>query len=585
MIHPRTGDQIVFNGEIYNFAELRDRLRADGETFAGHSDTEVLLHGLSRHGPDYIRKLRGMFAFAFFNAREQSLLLARDPVGIKPLYIARTPGGLVFASEVRAVLASGVVPRDWDMRTIAGFLAYGAPQQPQTIFSAVRSFPAGCYQLIRADQFDGALPPPVRYWDWPECDKTITERQAVEEIRAVMETAVKEHLVADVPVGVFLSSGLDSTIVGSLAAKHTPHLRAFTVGFADQPDMSEAPLAAETARLVGLEHVDIQITGADAAASVVPWLESIDQPSLDGHNTYVISKAVRAAGITVALSGQGGDELFGGYPTFTDVPRLRAMLRLFAWVPVPTRKALLRLASLRRPEAIRQKLLDIAGCRAQVLDLYLQRRRAMSNSQLATLGIESARLGLDDGFLTDDALGGLHFNGDRIADISRLECHFFQGNMLLRDVDCNSMAHSLEIRVPILDQRMLDLACRIPGPVRLPPGGKSKHLLRTAFADVLRPALLQQKKMGFTLPIRRWMTGPLRGLCEDALASLKSNDILRAGGIDSIWNAFLKEPESPIWTRAFSLCVLGHYMAKMTNSQLKAPVTSAGPTHPQPAET
>jgi asparagine synthase (glutamine-hydrolysing) len=562
MINPETGDQIIFNGEIYNFQCLARDLAAEGIPLHGHSDTEVLLHGLSLWGTDLIPRLEGMFAFAFYNAREQSVLLARDPVGIKPLYVAHIPGGLVFASEVRAVLASGIVAREWDMQAIAALLAYGAPQQPNTIFASIKSFPPGCFQTINPRQI-ARLPSPQRYWTYPACDDRLDEARSIEAIRTTMEDSVRDHLVADVPVGVFLSSGIDSTIVGTLAGKFSPHIRAFTVGFTDQPDMSEVPLAAETARLAGLRHVDVQITGADAEAACAHWLAVLDQPSMDGLNTYVISQAVRKEGIAVALSGQGGDELFGGYPSFVDVPRLVSMLRLISWMPIPLRKALFRTASFRKSEAVRQKLLDIIECKPRIMELYLQRRRAMSNSQLASLGITARTLGLNDAYLSEACLDGLRFDGDSTADISRLESHFFQGNMLLRDVDANSMAHSLEIRVPILDKRMLDLACRIPGDVRLPPHARSKHLLRTAFEPMFRPSLMQQKKKGFTLPIRRWMHGPLRELCEASLRHLKSSEMLHAEGVDSVWNTFLKQPESPIWSRAFVLCVLGFYMRKM----------------------
>lgn len=575
MVHPDTGDQLIFNGEIYNYLELRDALKSEGVRFAGHGDTEALLHGLSRWGAGCVPRLKGMFAFAFYNVREQSLLLARDPVGIKPLYVARIPGGgIAFASEVRAILASGAVSREWDIQAVASLLAYGAVQQPHTVFAAIRSFPPGCHQVISAQRPDDP-PSPQRYWRFPDCDRSVTEDQAVERVRATVNDAVKDHLVADVPVGVFLSSGLDSSIVGMIAARHSPLMKAFTVGFADQPDMSEAPIAAETARLAGLDHHDIQITGADAEAAVVPWLESIDQPSIDGLNTYVISQAVRRAGITVALSGMGGDELFGGYASFTDVPRLRTMLRLLSWIPAPLRRAMLGAAAMRRSRAVREKLLDISGCRAHVFDLYLQRRRMMSNGQLRTLGIDARRLGLNDGFLSEAAMDGVQFSGDMIADISRLECQFYQGNMLLRDTDANGMAHGLEIRVPLLDQRVIDLACSIPGAVRLPPRGRSKHLLRKAFAPEIRPELSQLRKRGFTLPIRRWMLGPLREHCEHSLRLLKENETLQPHGVDAVWSAFLREPESPIWTRAFMLCVLGFYMGKMSPTPGTTRVTGA----------
>ena len=563
MVHPQTGDQLIFNGEIYNFKDLRRELEALGEQFDGHSDTVVLLHALARWGTDALRRLQGMYAFAFYEAKSQRLLLARDPMGIKPLYVARTTGGLLFASEVRALLASGLVDRAFDLHGMAGLLAYGALQHPSTLFAQVRSFPPGSFQYLEPGDEPFERRPPQRFWNFPPRRDDLRAGDVVESVRTTLDAAVRDHLVSDVPVGVFLSSGLDSTIIAALAARHTPHLRSFTVGFADEPQLSELPIATETAKLLGLEQTEIQIQGADAQRAATDWLASMDQPSFDGLNVFVISKAVRAHGITVALSGQGGDELFGGYPSFGDVPRLHAAVAKLRWMRPRARAGLARAATMFRSEAVRQKLIDMMAGSGSVVDLYLQRRRAMSNGQLAALGIRAGDLGLTPSFQRPEAFEHLRLDErDTVASVSQLESHFYQGNMLLRDSDINGMAHSLEIRVPVLDQRMLDLMFAVPGHVRLPNGRADKHLLRTAFAPLLRPALLNQAKRGFTLPIRRWMLGPLRDLCEEGLSSLKSRTALRPAGIDAVWEQFLAAPETPIWSRAFMLVVLGLYVRR-----------------------
>ncbi|HVT91016.1 MAG TPA: asparagine synthase (glutamine-hydrolyzing) [Tepidisphaeraceae bacterium] len=559
MVHPRTGDQIIFNGEIYNFQALRRKLESDGEVFKGHSDTEVLLHGLVRYGPEYVRRLEGMYAFAFFSVAKNELMLARDPMGIKPLYVSRSKDLFLFASEVRALLASNLVSKELDPRGIAGLLAYGAVQHPQTIFAQVKSFPPGHWQIVSAD----GVNEPVRFWDYPAIDNTMDEQRAVAALQTTLDAAVRDHLIADVPVGVFLSSGLDSTIIAGLAKRYSPNIRAFTVGFAEQPEMSEIDLASETARLFGLNHTIIQIDSADAEAAAFNWLGAMDQPSLDGLNVYVISKAVRAQGITVALSGQGGDELFGGYPSFSDVPRFHRFMRTVQWVPRSMRGGLGRLAAVGRSEAVGQKVLDIARSTGSVMELALQRRRSMSSQQLSDLGISSSALGLTSAFQLAGIEREIPIDGDVISAVSRIESCFYQGNMLLRDGDANGMAHGLEIRVPLLDQRLLNLVHTFPGHVRLPTGRADKHLLRVAFPSLLRPDLLNQKKRGFTLPIRRWMLGPLKPLCEQSLEKLKSVGMLRESGIDAIWQSFLNEPDSPIWSRAFTLCVLGRYLEQM----------------------
>jgi asparagine synthase (glutamine-hydrolysing) len=559
MIHPITGDQITFNGEIYNFQDLRRELESAGERFRGHSDTEVMLHALALWGPDAVRRFHGMFAFAYYNARQPSLMLARDSVGIKPLYVAIIDGGLVFASEVRAILATKLVAPKLSRAGLATLMAYGSVQQPLTIVEGIGSFPPGHYEIFSAAA-NGGRKRPVTFWSFPSPRAGRTEQELVPEIRATLDVAVRDHLIADVPVGVFLSSGLDSTVVASLAARHSSGMRSFTVGFADQPDLSEQVLATQTAQRLGLVHTDIQVTARDCEEAAVEWLGRLDQPSQDGLNVYVISKVVRAQGITVALSGQGGDELFGGYASFRDVPRLKTLVKRLRLLPWPLRRTLINTLSVGKSEAYREKLLDLARCDGSVASIYLHRRRAMSDSQLAALGLHAAELGLTPLFEPPAAMNDLGSTDDVVASVSRLESIFYQGNTLLRDSDANGMAHSLEIRVPLLDQRMLDLVMPIPGSLRLPKGTADKHLMRAAFHPELPPALLGQKKRGFSMPIRRWMIGPLRELCERSLAHLKRSEVLRPEGVDAIWKSFLAAPESPIWSRAFTLCVAGRYL-------------------------
>lgn len=568
MAHPGTGDQIVFNGEVYNFEALRSSLPADA-ALRGRSDTEVMLHLLARDGPDACRRFDGMYAFAFLDRRNHRLVLARDPLGIKPLYLARTTdgGGLVFASEVRAVLASGLVDRRLSRAGVAGLLAYGAVQQPLTMYAAVRSLPPGGFVTIQPEDLGreaGAdFPPPTVFWRPPTPDPSIDHARAVAATRAAVEASVRDHLVSDVPVGVFLSSGLDSTIVAGLAARHTPHLRSFTVDFADQPDASEADLAADTAGRFGLRHTKLAIPPGDAEASVVRWLEAADQPSIDGFQVYLISRAVRAAGIVVALSGLGGDELFGGYPSFRDVPRLRRAIRRLRMLPAPVRSGVARLAAARAPHHYRQKLADMFRTDGGLVDLALLRRRSMSDGQLASLGLRAGDLGLTPSFLDPSARASLPNDPDDATwTVSVAESMQYQGNMLLRDADVTGMAHGLEIRVPMIGQQVVDAAMAIPGAVRLPPGSIGKPLLRDAFADLLRPALLDQPKRGFALPFRQWMAGPLRPMCEAAIAGLKRNDLLEPAGVDAVWRRFVAEPDGPNWSRAFALVVLGSHVAR-----------------------
>lgn len=565
MQNPQTGDLIIFNGEIYNFPALREELLREGVQFAGHSDTEVLLYGLRRWGAAYIDRLEGMYALAWFDRPNCRLLLARDPVGIKPLYFAWRGDVLLFASEVRAIVASELVPRRLERRAVAGLLAYGAVQEPFTIFEGVEALPAGCWQSIDLKRTGRAAAGRAqRYWTFPEPDPSMDEPQAIERLQATFEAAARDHLISDVPVGVFLSSGLDSTIIASLAARHTDRLRTFTVGFADQPHMSESAAAAETARRIGAEHTDIQINGPDALAACQAWMSSLDQPSADGLNTYVISKAVRSQGIIVALSGLGGDELFGGYGSFSLVPKVARLIRYVSWVPAGVRRALVGAATVGRPESFRQKAADIASAGGGTLPLFLQARRLLSNAELAELGVPAAQSGLTADFVPECVIDELRpDDADRIAALSRMESRLYMGNMLLRDSDANGMAHGLEIRVPALDRRMLDFGHAIPGPVRRPVPTVEKHLLRKAFAPLLRPELTDQAKKGFQLPVGEWMVGPLRDLCVTGLNAVKESRMLRDDAVETIWQTFLSEPARHRWARVMVLVVLGMYMNRL----------------------
>lgn len=561
MTDPASGNVIVYNGEVYNFPSLQRELRAEGVEFRSQSDTEVLLAALTRWGvSETLRRLEGMFAFAFLDRQHHQLTLARDPVGIKPLYLAETQcGGLAFASEVRAILASGVVPGDVDPQGLAGYLAYGAVQHPFTLYRRIRSLPPGSYQQFSSTEDGWSASPPVQYWQYP-VPAASAAGDPTSQVRATVRAAVRDHLLADVPVGVFLSGGIDSTIVAGVAAEHSPRMRAFTVGFSDNPDLSEMELAADTARRFGLDHVPINLPAAHAEAAFGEWLSAADQPSIDGLNTFVISQAVRLEGIKVALSGLGADELFGGYPSFRDVPRLVRWRSKIGWLPAAARRGLAGALAVRKPQAVRRKLADMMGGAGSLSHLYFHRRRLLSDGEMAGLGIAAAEAGLTTTF--QQAAELVPLPDDPIAAVSRLESRFYQGNMLLRDSDVMGMAHGLEIRVPFLDRRLLDTVHALPGATRLPPNAAGKHLLRQAFPDLLRPAITDRAKTGFTLPVARWMLGPLRERCRDALQACEDRLGLPPTSVRRVWAEFERQPHGPQWARALALVAVGDYVAR-----------------------
>jgi asparagine synthase (glutamine-hydrolysing) len=294
----------------------------------------------------------------------------------------------------------------------------------------------------------------------------------------------------------------------------------------------------------------------------------MDQPTIDGLNTYIISKAVRQRGIVVALNGQGGDELFGGYPSFTDVPKLQQMMRRLVPLPASVRRILFGVMSAGKPTSYRQKLLDIADAKPGLLPLYLHRRRLMSDQQLRDMGVRPS----SELFLPMETVAGLPVDAtDARFAISIFESRLYQQNILLRDSDVFGMASSLEIRVPLLDQRVADLAFSLPGAFRAPP----KTLLRRAFPDLLRTEVLEQSKRGFTLPVRRWMRGQLREFCVAAIDRVKSSSLLSPTGVQQVWDQFEREPESPAWTRALALVVLGSQLHKLQTMAAAPPVAEA----------
>jgi asparagine synthase (glutamine-hydrolysing) len=562
MTEPVTGNVLVFNGEIYNFRSLQRKLRGEGIEFRSTGDTEVLLAALTHWGvPATLKQLEGMYAVAFLDRRDNRLTLARDPVGIKPLYLAETPdGGLVFASEVRAVLASGLVSNTIDRRGLAGFLAYGALQHPFTLYEPIRSLPPGSYQQFVAADGKWTAAPPAVYWRYPD-PIAVDAHQAIELVRDVVTAAVRDHLISDVPVGVFLSGGLDSTIVAGLAAAAAPDLRAFTVGFSDHPDLNEIELAAETAKRLGLTHITINLPVADVETAFSEWLTAADQPSIDGLNTFVISRAVRREGLKVALSGLGADELFGGYPSFRDVPRLVRLRRYLRWLPVGLRRWLAGAVARREPSAVQRKLADMMTGTGTLTDLYFRRRRVMSDREIEALGFCPKALGLTPDYHDQAKLDGIDAS-DAVRAVSQLESRFYQGNMLLRDADNMGMAHGLEIRVPYLDRRVLDAVHAIPGHMRLPSKAPTKHLLRQAFKNLLRTDLMNRPKMGFTLPVAQWMLGPLRDRCQRALEACKNELELPAAAVQGIWAEFERQPNGPQWTRALALVAVGDFISR-----------------------
>lgn len=564
MAHPETGDWICYNGEIYNFPELRRQFEAEGIELKSHCDTEVILHAYAKWGAECFAKLRGMFAVSIFDRRRKRLVLARDPMGIKPLYYCRGESGFAFASELLALRAGGVTKGAIDRRALAGLLAYGSVPGPLTMFEDVRLLDPGTRMEIDLTRPPGeADPKPETFWNFPREIKTVTREAAVAEVRERLGAAVRSHLISDVPVGIFLSSGMDSTAMAALASEGEK-VNTFTIGLADQPELDENPIAEDTAKRFGTNHRNIALGEDEVRQQADGWFGGIDQPSIDGLNTFVISWAVRQQGIKVALSGLGGDEIFGGYKTFRQVPRLLPWMKMAGVVPQGLRSAAVRMLFAKRTPQQRMKADEYSRTRATVAGLALRRRRLFTDRENESLGFAAAALGLSPDFLIpeldlDAELAGM----DPVSAISYLESRYYMGNTLLRDSDVYAMAHSLEIRVPMLDQDLVEAVQSIPGQMRLHGQGANKPLMYEALGESVFRDIPFQRKRGFALPYAVWMAGPLREQFEGMLGEVKKSGLLDSSEVDRIWNDFLADQRATNWTRAWLLGVLGAWLARL----------------------
>jgi asparagine synthase (glutamine-hydrolysing) len=506
---------ITFNGEIYNYRELRQAMEARGWRFRSTSDTEVILALWDAHGPDLVHHLRGMFAFALWDQRQQRLFLARDPFGIKPLYLADDGSTLRFASQVKALMAGGGIKAAPDLAGWAGFHLLGYVPEPHTIYATIRALPAGQALLVdpHSQQTRVHFELNQELQAAEAQAQTLPEGEAQERLRAVLAQSVNAHLVADVPVGLFLSAGLDSTTIAALAAEQAPErLRALTLGFHEfqgRPE-DETALAALAARHLGVDHATHWITRTDFEAHLDRALAAMDQPSIDGINTYFVSLAAAQAGMKVALSGLGGDELLAGYPSFHQVPRLAHVAAPFAHLPTLGRE-LRRLVAPLLPRHSSPKFASLLEYGGRFTGAYLLRRALHLPWELhRLLGTQDTRQGLEEldlmGHL-DASIRGL--TTDR-ARMMALEMGWYMQGQLLKDTDWAAMAHSLEVRVPLVDRDVFRALA--PLQVGRAPLGK-RHLPACPRAG-LPEAIRHRPKTGFTTPVRAWaeMLYPRQGL-------------------------------------------------------------------------
>ncbi len=557
MQDPVTGNWIVYNGEIYNFRELRRELEHEDVEFKSHSDTEVILAAYRVWGESCLTHLNGMFAFALWDAPKKKFLLARDPMGIKPLYYWQSEQTFVFASEVRSLLRTGLVPRKPDPTAVLSYLAFGSVYEPWTMVEGVRAVPPGHVLVLE----NGSLRS-REYWNLLQNSPlSVSEKvsrngkKASDKLPAVLRDAVLSHLVSDVPVGVFLSGGIDSSALVAVLSHNGVRTNTFSLVF-QEAEFNEGQYSRDVARRFGTEHHEIPVSQQETLAVLREALTAMDQPTIDGINTYLVSAKTRAAGMKVALTGLGADEMFAGYSNFRRVPKMENFVRRFGRLPSFARRPVAASVAIFTGKSDRnRKLAHMTAENDSIIHPYFLARRLFGLDECERL---FAAPSFQD---SEQSLNGMLRKSvadaeslDSVNRVSYLESIFYMRNTLLRDSDFMSMAHGLELRVPFLDRSLVETCFHIPGPRKL-EGNSPKSLLLASLEVELPQEIVNRPKRGFTLPFERWLRGEMKPVVEDAL--LNSNwdqTSLKADAVREVWVRFLAGKTS--WSRPWSLFVL-----------------------------
>jgi asparagine synthase (glutamine-hydrolysing) len=481
---------ITFNGEIYNFPQLRQNLISQGENFQSQTDTEVILKLYQRLGADCVHYLRGMFAFAIWDDFEKTCFLARDPLGIKPLYYWQSGSTLVFASELRAILASGLPSINLSAEGLYGYLITGSVPEPYTLISGIHCLAAGNWLYWQGGQITKQ-----QYWQINFSPEKISPVEAQEKVRTALVDSIQHHFISDVPVGLFLSGGIDSTAILAIATQ-TQKEQLHTYSIAVEEQWNEGEIAQKIAHHFGAKHTEYQVTASLAQQLLPQFLKAIDQPSIDGFNTFCISKIVHENGMKVALSGLGGDEIFGGYQSFQKIPQMVRWSQQLHKLPFVTTSVGMGLESWGTSPKMKR------------LGDLLQQNPSLISAYQSFRGIFSSR---EACAITQQWLGEVvrpplpDLNAANLTNpedkVSFLELSCYMRNQLLRDSDVMSMNWGLELRVPLVDQVLLETVAPIPSNLRLAIG---KQLLIQSVPE-LPDWVSNRPKQGFSLPFEKWM--------------------------------------------------------------------------------
>ncbi|MES2838123.1 MAG: asparagine synthase (glutamine-hydrolyzing) [Bacteroidota bacterium] len=546
---------IVFNGEIYNFLEVKNKLQNEYQ-FKTKTDTEVILAAFIKWGKKCVDELNGMFAFAIWDKQTSELFIARDRMGVKPLYYVFENNTLAFSSEIRPLLKAGFAPKKIDYNSLIDYLQYQTVHAPNTILQNVKMLMPGC-QL----HFKNKTITTEQYWDINSkintnlsADKSYNE--ICSDVNKLFTNAVESRLVADVPFGAFLSGGIDSSAVVGVMSKISNHkVKTFTITF-DESEFSEAKYAATVAEKFNTEHHEIKLTPKDFLHEIPNALKAMDHPSGDGPNTYIVSKATKNAGVTMALSGIGGDELFAGY----DVFKRSLSLQKNNWVtslPSFVKEATAQLMMKFKPGVASNKfnyLLNLSNW--NIKNTFPYARTVMLNHQLNFI-LAKPQTNFENKVFNQ--LKNIpELKNYSLSSVSVAEITTYMQNVLLRDTDQMSMAHALEIREPFLDYKLVEYVLSVNDKHKFPV--TPKKLFVDAMDDLLPSDIVNRKKMGFTLPWKHWMTNELKSFCEERIISLAKREYFNEKNLLDFWNQFLQNHPSVTWSRIWYLVVLENWL-------------------------
>lgn len=550
---------IVYNGELYNYKDLKLELQraAFGTAeqpyfFKTNSDTEVILAAFIRWGSKCLQFFNGMYAFAIYDTQKKKLFIARDRIGVKPLYYYYGDEGFIFASEIRPLIHSGIRSFELNKEVLAEYFMYQTVLAPNTMVKGIKMLMPGDYIEIEEGKVSIC-----EYYSVNKISReseNLTYQQVCSKVNELLSLSVQQRLVADVPFGAFLSGGIDSSaVVGLMSKVSSEQIQTFNVSF-DESEFSESRYAQIIAKKYNTKHHEIKLTPADFLKQLPDALAAMDHPSGDGPNTYIVSKATKEAGVTMALSGIGGDELFAGYDVFKRMSALNKKAWLNA-LPLFVRNTGGAIIKAKKNTVVGHKIAELLSQPTiNFKTAYPLNRTVFTRKELSSF-LKNA-----DPFKEINKIvsGAAQIKDHLLSAVSICEINTYLQNTLLRDTDQMSMAVALEVREPFLDYKLIDFVLSVNDEFKFPH--TPKKLLTDSLGDLLPPEIVNRPKMGFTLPWQQWLKNDLKTFCEKNIEELSSRDFCQPDAITDLWQRFLKNDPNVIWSRVWHLVVLNHWM-------------------------